>query len=164
QINIIEMGNDEAGEAFLAGSVDAAVTWEPALSSCSEREGGHKLVTSADYPKAIIDVLTVNSNFAADHPDIYDKLAECWYRSVDYLNENFEDGCRIMAEGLDLEPDEVKEECAGITFYDKAMNEAFNDTKASQNVTEIADMAAQFWVEKGYMDSKDLTGFFPTLQ
>lgn len=164
QIEIIEMGNDEAGEAFLAGSVDAAVTWEPALSNCSEREGGHKLVTSADYPKAIIDVLTLNSNFAKEHPDIYEKLEECWYKSVDYLNENFEDGCRIMAEGLDLEPEEVKEECAGITFYDKEMNEAFNDTKASQNVVQIADMAAEFWVEKGYMDSKDLTGFFPTLE
>ncbi len=164
QIEIIEMGNDEAGEAFLAGSVDAAVTWEPALSNCSEREGGHKLVTSEDYPKAIIDVLTVNSNFAKDHPDIYEKLEDCWYKSVDYLNENFDDGCRIMAEGLDLETEEVKEECAGITFYDKEMNEAFNDKKSPQNVVEIADMAAEFWVEKGYMDSKDLTGFFPTLE
>ena len=161
QIEIIEMGNDEAGEAFLAGNVDAAVTWEPALSSCSEREGGHKLVTSADYPKAIIDVLTVNSNFTKEHPEINEKLADIWYRSVDYLNENFEDGCRIMAEGLDLEPEEVKDECAGITFYDKAMNEEFNDTSTSQNVVEIAEMAADFWVEKGYMDSKDLSGFFP---
>ncbi|MCR4739845.1 MAG: ABC transporter substrate-binding protein [Lachnospiraceae bacterium] len=164
QINIVEMGNDEAGEAFLAGNVDAAVTWEPALSSCSEREGGHKLVTSADYPKAIIDVLTVNSNFAQDHPDIYDKLSDCWYRSVDYLNDNYDDGCRIMAEGLGLETDEVKEECAGITFYDKAMNESFNDKNTEQNVVEIADMAADFWVEKGYMNSKDLTGFFPTIK
>ncbi len=163
QIEIIEMGNDEAGEAFLAGNVDAAVTWEPALSSCSEREGGHKLVTSADYPKAIIDVLTVNSNFVKDHPDISSKLADCWYKAVDYLNENFDEGCRIMAEGLELEPEEVKEECAGITFYDKAMNESFNDRSASQNVVEIADMAADFWVEKGYMDSKDLSGFFPDI-
>lgn len=163
EINIVEMGNDEAGEAFLAGNVDAAVTWEPALSNCSEREGGHKLVTSADYPKAIIDVLSVNSNFAEEHPDIYEKLSECWYKSVDYLNENFEDGCRIMAEGLDLETEEVKEECEGITFYDKAMNEEFNNTENSQNIIEIADLAADFWVEKGYMDSNDLTGFFPTL-
>ena len=28
-INIVEMGNDEAGAAFIAGQVDAAVTWEP---------------------------------------------------------------------------------------------------------------------------------------
>ena len=151
QINIVEMGNDEAGEAFLAGRVDAAVTWEPALSNCSEREGGHILVSSAEYPKAIIDVLTVSTKFAD------------WCQAVDYLNANFEEGCAIMAAGLDLEAEEVMEECAGITFYDAAMNEAFNDTSTEQNVFEIACMAADFWVQKGYMKSADVSGFFPTL-
>ena len=163
QINIVEMGNDEAGEAFLAGRVDAAVTWEPALSNCSEREGGHILVSSAEYPKAIIDVLTVSTKFAEQNPEVFDVLYSCWCQAVDYLNANFEEGCAIMAAGLDLEPEEVMDECAGITFYDAAMNEAFNDVSTEQNVYEIACMAADFWVQKGYMKSADVTGFFPTL-
>ena len=163
QINIVEMGNDEAGEAFLAGRVDAAVTWEPALSNCSEREGGHILVSSAEYPKAIIDVLTVSTKFAEQNPEVFDVLYSCWCQAVDYLNANFEEGCAIMAAGLDLEAEEVMEECAGITFYDAAMNEAFNDTSTEQNVFEIACMAADFWVQKGYMKSADVSGFFPTL-
>ena len=163
QINIVEMGNDEAGEAFLAGRVDAAVTWEPALSNCSEREGGHILVSSADYPKAIIDVLTVSTRFAEQNPEVFDVLYSCWCQAVDYLNANFEEGCAIMAAGLDLETEEVMDECAGITFYDAAMNEAFNDTATEQNVYEIACMAADFWVQKGYMKSADVSGFFPTL-
>jgi NitT/TauT family transport system substrate-binding protein len=163
QINIVEMGNDEAGEAFLAGRVDAAVTWEPALSNCSEREGGHILVSSAEYPKAIIDVLTVSTKFAEQNPEVFDVLYSCWCQAVDYLNANFEEGCAIMAAGLDLEAEEVMDECAGITFYDAAMNEAFNDTSTEQNVYEIACMAADFWVQKGYMKSADVSGFFPTL-
>ena len=163
QINIVEMGNDEAGEAFLAGRVDAAVTWEPALSNCSEREGGHILVSSADYPKAISDVLTVSTKFAEQNPEVFDVLYSCWCQAVDYLNANFEEGCAIMAAGLDLETEEVMDECAGITFYDAAMNEAFNDTATEQNVYEIACMAADFWVQKGYMKSADVSGFFPTL-
>ena len=163
QINIVEMGNDEAGEAFLAGRVDAAVTWEPALSNCSEREGGHILVSSAEYPKAIIDVLTVSTKFAEQNPEVFDVLYSCWCQAVDYLNANFEEGCAIMAAGLDLEPEEVMDECAGITFYDAAMNEAFNDVSTEQNVYEIACMAADFWVQKGYMKSADVAGFFPTL-
>ena len=164
QITIIEMGNDEAGEAFIAGRVDAAVTWEPALSNCSDREGGHILVSSADYPKAIIDVLTVSSTFAEKNPEVFDVLSECWYKAVDYLNENFEDGCAIMAEGLDLETEDVMDECSGITFYDKAMNEEFNDTSKEDNVYDIAKMAAGFWVGKGYMKTDDVSGFFPTLE
>lgn len=164
QINIIEMGNDEAGQAFIAGQVDAAVTWEPALSNCGEREGGHILVSSADYPKAIIDVLTVNSNFTAEHPDFYEVVEECWYRAVDYLNANFDEGCEIMANGLDLDVEDVKDECSGITFYGRDENAAFHDLDSEDNVIDIAQMAAGFWVEKGLMENGDLTGFFPTLE
>jgi len=163
QINIVEMGNDEAGQAFIAGQVDAAVTWEPALSNCTEREGGHILVSSADYPKAIIDVLTISSTFAKEHPEFSADIEECWYQAVDYLNANFEDGCKIMAEGLDLSVEDVKAECAGITFYGREENAEFNDLSKEENVVDIANMAAGFWVEKGIMENDDLSGFFPTL-
>ena len=33
-----------------------------------------------------------------------------------------------------------------------------------ENVKEIADLAAGFWVEKGYMDNPDLSGFFPMIK
>ena len=164
QIHIVEMGNDAAGEAFIAGNVDAAVTWEPALSNCGQREGGHILVSSADYPKAIVDVLTVNTNFLKDHPDAADVLNDCWNKAVAYLNENFEEGCEIMAKGLSLDKQDVIDECAGITFYDEARNQEFNDLSKEGNVKEIAQMAADFWVEKGYMKSGDVDGFFAYLQ
>lgn len=160
QINIVEMGNDAAGEAFIAGQVDAAVTWEPALSNCGEREGGHILVSSADYPKAIIDVLTVSTNFLEQHPDAADALNAGWNKSVDFLNKNFEEGCEIMAKGLDLSTEDVTSECSGITFYDEAMNKEFNDLSKEGNIKEIAQMAADFWVEKGYMKSNNIDGFF----
>ncbi len=163
QINIVEMGNDAAGEAFIAGQVDAAVTWEPALSNCSQREGGHILVSSADYPKAIIDVLTISTKFLEKYPDSADALNEGWNKSVAYLNENFDEGCEIMAKGLDLSVEDVKAECAGITFYDEAMNKEFNDLSKEGNVMDIAQMAADFWVEKGYMKSGDVSGFFAYL-
>ncbi|MDO4304036.1 MAG: ABC transporter substrate-binding protein [Bacillota bacterium] len=164
QINIVEMGNDAAGEAFIAGNVDAAVTWEPALSNCGEREGGHILVSSADYPKAIIDVLTVNSNFLEEHPDAADVLNDCWNKAVAYLNENFDEGCEIMAKGLSLDKQDVIDECAGITFYDEAMNKEFNDLSKEGNIKEIAQMAADFWVEKGYMESSNVNGFFAYIE
>ena len=160
-VKISDMGNDEAGEALLSGKVDAAVTWEPILSECADK--GTLLASSKDYDKTIIDVLTVSNTFAEKNPDIYDALADCWNRSVDYLNENFEDGCAIMAKGLDLEASEVEEECAGITFYDKAMNEEFADTSKEGNAYEIAQSMAKFWKEKGEMKSDDVKAFFPTL-
>ena len=90
-------------------------------------------------------------------------LYSCWCKAVDFLNENFEEGCAIMAAGLDLEAEEVMDECTGITFYNAEMNEAFNNLDTEDNIYDIAQLAANFWVEKGYMKSTDLKGFFPTL-
>lgn len=160
EINTVEMGNDEAGEAFIAGSVDAAVTWEPQLSNCSLREGGHVLVSSADYPKAIIDVLTVNSNFLAAHPDAAKDLLEIWNLSVDFLNENPEEGCEIMAKGLGLDVKEVQDSCNGVTYYDRSMNAEFIKESTEFNVMDVADTAAAFWLERGYIENTDLSGFF----
>ena len=162
-VTIVDMGNDESGEALLAGNVDAAVTWEPILSQCADQ--GKLLASSKDYDKTIIDILTVSTALAEEDPEIYDILEDCWNRSVDYLNENFDEGCEIMAAGLDLEAEEVKEECAGITFYDKAMNDAFADTSSDGNVFEVAKSMAGFWKEKGEMDAEedDIKAFFPSL-
>ncbi|MCI2106385.1 MAG: ABC transporter substrate-binding protein [Intestinimonas sp.] len=162
-VNIVEMGNDEAGEAFIAGNVDAAVTWEPQLSNCSQREGGHVLVSSADYPKAIMDVLTVNSNFTAKYPKANQDLAEIWNMAIDYLNANYEAGCQIMADGLDLDLQDVKDSCEGITFYGQDKNAEFADLTTEQNVMDVANQAASFWLERGYMKSNDLSGFFPMI-
>ncbi|MCQ2604436.1 MAG: ABC transporter substrate-binding protein [Spirochaetia bacterium] len=163
QINIVEMGNDEAGKAFLAGKVDAAVTWGSALVNCSSREGGHLLFSSADYPETIIDVLTVSSEFARENPEVSGVLYDCWCKAVDFLRDNFEEGCSIMADGLNLDVADVMEECSRITFYDRTMNEAFNDTSAENNVYDVGCLAASFWVRKGYMKSDDISGFFPML-
>ena len=64
---------------------------------------------------------------------------------------------------MDLSVEDVKAECAGITFYGREENAEFNDLSKEENVVDIANMAAGFWVEKGIMENDDLSGFFPTL-
>lgn len=39
KIEIQEMTSGDAGAAFVAGKLDAAVTWEPWLTQASQREG-----------------------------------------------------------------------------------------------------------------------------
>jgi NitT/TauT family transport system substrate-binding protein len=160
QVNIVEMGSSEAGDAFLAEKIDAAVTWEPFLSNASQREGGHILVSSAEYPRAIIDVLTVNSSFADKNPKAVEALEEAWYRAVEYLETSPEESYKIMAAGLGLDAEEVKGECSGITFVGRDGNAEFNNAQNEDNVYDIAALAASYWVEKGLIENSDVTGFF----
>ncbi len=162
-ITIMEMGNSEAGEAFIAGNVDAAVTWEPWLSTADKREGGHILVSSAEYPKAIIDVMTVSKSFADANPEAVKGLEEAWYKAIDYFKENPDESYEIMAKGLGLDKDEVEGECAGITFLGREENADFNSPSTQDNVQDVAKTAVSFWLEKKLIDNDDLTGFFELL-
>ena len=60
-IEPVNMAATDAGVAFAAKQVDAAVTWEPALSQGAKSEHGHLLLTSADKPGLITDVVAATT-------------------------------------------------------------------------------------------------------
>jgi NitT/TauT family transport system substrate-binding protein len=152
-VSISDMGADDAGAAFLAGSLDAAVTWEPYLSEAGTRQGGHILATSADYPNTIVDVLAVRSDFASQNPQAVNGLAAAWYDAIDYYKANPDEGNKIMAEGLGLEQDEVAGEAEGITFYGRDENSKFFDKASEAGIYSVAGAAVDFWKEKKIIDT-----------
>jgi len=151
-LKIVEMGSYDAGSAFISGSVDAAATWEPWLSNASQREGGHIIATSKDYPKTIVDAMAVRSDFADNNPNVVKAFREAWYKAIKFCNENPDEANKIMAEGLGLELQEVVDEKEGVTFFGENENKEFFDKSAKDSVYEVSQSAAEFWKEKGIID------------
>jgi NMT1/THI5 like len=57
-IEVVALSAEDAGNAFVLGDIDVAVTWEPWLSLARAAEHGHLLADSSDHPGLIVDVLT----------------------------------------------------------------------------------------------------------
>ncbi|MCD7765256.1 MAG: ABC transporter substrate-binding protein [Lachnospiraceae bacterium] len=162
-INVIDMGDTtEAGLAFMGGSVDAAIMWEPELSEALDSvEGAHALVTSADYPNTILDSLVVNTAFAEENPDVVAAVEEAWYQAIDFLNENPEEAYEMMASGFDeVSAEDVASDVEGLLFYGREENEALNDADNEESIYAISQDMADFWMEKGECETDDLTDFF----
>ena len=162
-INVADMSDTtEAGLAFMGGSVDAAIMWEPELSEALDGvEGAHALVTSADYPETILDSLVVNTAFAEEHPEIVDAVAEAWYKAIDYMNENPEEAYELMSSGFEeVTAEDIAADVEGLEFYGRAENEELNDEANERSIFAISQDMADFWMEKGECDSDDLTDFF----
>lgn len=159
ELTIAEMGSYDAGSAFISGSVDAAVTWEPWLSNASQREGGHVLVTSKDYPKTIVDVMTVGSDFAENNPNVTAAFREAWYEAVDFCIANPEEANQIMADGIGLELQDIIDEREGVTFFDREYDTEFMDKNSEGSIYEVTQRAADFWIEKGIIDSVSVEDF-----
>jgi NitT/TauT family transport system substrate-binding protein len=150
KINIQEMTAGDAGAAFVAGKLDAAVAWEPWLTQASQRQGGHVLVSSRDFPGIIVDVISMRQDFIKQHPEAVQGLVDAWNEAVAYYNANPEEGNRIMAKALSLTEEEVADMAKGIKFMGSKENQDFfNPALSSNTLYYLTDTASRFWMDKG---------------
>ena len=124
-IEAVNMTATDAGVAFAAGRVDAAVTWEPHLSQGADTEHGHRLIDSSQTPGLIVDVVAVTEKTAAVHADELRAFVRAWQRALDFLRTDPAEGYRIMADGVGgwlSDPSEFEAVVTGIEYLDLARN------------------------------------------
>jgi NitT/TauT family transport system substrate-binding protein len=121
----------DAGAAFVAERVDAAVTWEPWLTRGKQSEHGHLLVDSSTSPGLITDVaVTTPEKLEARGADLQ-ALYRAWVKAVEFQKANPKEADEIMARGVGgwlEDPAVFAETRAGIVYYDDAMNKSFMGT------------------------------------
>lgn len=152
-IKIQEMTAGDAGAAFVAGKLDAAVTWEPWLSNSSQRPGGHVLVTSRDFPGTIVDVITLRQDFVEKHPEAVTGLTKAWFKAIDFWRSNPEEGNKIMAKALGLSEEEIADMVKGVRFLGEEENvKMFRSKDNPDNIFALSNLAIKFWKDKGIID------------
>ena len=152
-IEPVNMAATDAGVAFAAKQVDAAVTWEPALSQGAKSEHGHMLLTSADKPGLITDVVATTAETAVAKKDDIAAFVRAWYKAVDYSKSNPDDANAIMAKGVGgwlEDPKVFAETLSGIEYLDKAKNIAFFGTAAAPGqIDKTLGAALDIWKSFG---------------
>lgn len=148
QVQVDDPGR--AGDAFLSGDVDAAVTWEPFLSKVAESAKGHILATTKDYPEIIIDVLIANPELAKDKETMR-RFIEGWLKSVDYIKAHQDDATKIMAKGLNLPVGDVQGMMMGLKYADRERNIHFFNSPQPKDtlIARLLDEAGAYWKSVG---------------
>jgi NitT/TauT family transport system substrate-binding protein len=151
-IEAVNMTAADSGTAFVAGQVDAAVTWEPALSMGATSPNGHLLASSAELPGVIVDVLATTGETAKAKDADLRAFARAWYRALDFLKSNPDESYAIMAKGVGgwiEKPADFKAAAGGIQYLDKAANGVLFGTPGSDGALHktVAD-AIEIW--KGF--------------
>ncbi|MDE0239539.1 MAG: ABC transporter substrate-binding protein [bacterium] len=124
-VDAVNMTATDAGVAFAAGRVDAAVTWEPHLSQGANTEHGHRLIDSSQTPGLIVDVVAVTEETATEHADEMRAFVRAWQRALDFLRTDPDEGFRIMADGVGgwlSDPVEFEAVVTGIEYLDLDRN------------------------------------------
>jgi NitT/TauT family transport system substrate-binding protein len=158
ELNTVNMTAADAGGAFVAGRVDAAVTWEPWLSRGKATSFGHLLVDSSTTPGLITDVIIVKTAWEKAHPKEVAAVVRSWNEAVAYYEAHPDESIAIMAKGVGgwlKSPKDFKETLPGIKFYDAAANKAFFGTAAKPGpLADTVQKAIDVWSSHGKLQVK----------
>ncbi|MDQ0273437.1 ABC transporter substrate-binding protein [Cytobacillus purgationiresistens] len=153
-VEVVPMSAGDAGAAFAAGKVDAAVTWEPWLSKGSEANG-KVLLTTKDLPGIIVDTVSFTEKVIQDRPEDVEAFVKAMGEAMDYWKENEDEANEIMAKGLKIDTEEFVATAEGLKFLANEDNkELFGTEDSKGSIYESTENAIKFYKEQEIIDKE----------
>src|SRR3989454_11215676 len=144
----------EAGAAFLAGQVDAAVTWEPCLRQAKGRSAGGVLGSSKTYPDLIMDSFAFRKDFVDKYPATVKEFMKAYYDAFDWFQKNTSEALGIVAKATSESADDVKADLETLTLFDLKKGKEIMGTKSAPGkINDNVKAAGDFWKAQGKIDS-----------
>lgn len=151
-VKSMNMSAGDAGAAFVAKKVDAAVTWEPWLTRGKATDHGHLLVDSSTTPGLITDIMVTTNDMLEKNRPAMEGLYRAWSKAIAWQKTNEAEADEIMAKGVGgwlEDPAVFAETRAGIVFYDDAMNKTFMDPANADGILGTIKNAKSLGEEGG---------------
>jgi NitT/TauT family transport system substrate-binding protein len=111
EFEIVNVPTNETPQVLASGAVDAIGAWQPNSGQALKTVPGSKpVLTSADAPGIIYDLLSVDPESLETRRDDWAKVVKVWYRIVDFIKdeENIDEALEILAERVQLTPEEYE--------------------------------------------------------
>ncbi|MEH7418469.1 ABC transporter substrate-binding protein [Neobacillus drentensis] len=153
-VEVVQMSAGDAGAAFAAGKVDAAVTWEPWLSKGSEANG-KVLLSTKDLPGIIVDTVSFKEDVIKNRPDDVKAFVKAMGEAMQYWKDHKDEADEIMAKGLKIDTKEFVGTEAGLKFFTKEENKDLFGTENSKgSIYKSTENAIQFYKEQGIIKTE----------
>jgi NitT/TauT family transport system substrate-binding protein len=128
-IQLEDMTTQNAATAFVSKSVDGAGIYEPYLSNAKkQRKGSRIVISSADVPGLIVDLVFVRGDVLASRNQDVLQLISGWRKAMAYIQQDPADAYPIMAKSFNLSVNDFKDTVSGIHWLDLPQNRALFGT------------------------------------
>ena len=120
---------EQTGQAFFAGSLDVAATWQPYLSNAENSTNSHILFDTTSSNKLILDGILFRADFAQAHPDVVSKFIDGIFKALDEYESDFDILRKTMPMFAGMSDEDIVEtrKDAGMMNYSKNLNALEND-------------------------------------
>lgn len=147
-VTVVNMEPGPAAQAFVAGQNDAAMTYEPYLSSVREKPDAGKIIaTTLDYPM-VMDTVGCTPKFLAENDKAAKALADSYFEALAMIEKDKAKAYEIMGGDVKQSGEAFGKSAAYLKWQDKAANKAFFAGEHAKFSAEAADLLLELGIIK----------------
>jgi NitT/TauT family transport system substrate-binding protein len=147
-VTVVNLEPGPAAQAFVAGQNDAAMTYEPYLSTVRENpQAGKIIATTLDYPM-IMDTFGCTPAFLDENPQAAKALADSYFEALEMIEAEPAKAYEIMGADVKQTADQFANSAKYLRWQDRAANKAFFAGEFTSFSNEAADLLLQIGIIK----------------
>lgn len=148
-VTVVNTSDADIVSAFATDDVQAAVAWNPQLSTIKATPKTTEVFSSTEVPGELIDMMVVNTETLKDNPALGKALTGAWYEMMGLMKAQDAKALNAMAaaSGTDLAGYQAQLKTTHL-FYTPADNLAFT---TSGDLAKTMQRVAQFSFDKGLL-------------
>lgn len=155
-VKLATLSPQAAAQAFVAGQNDAAMTYEPYLSTVrAQPQQGKILATTLDYPM-VMDTLGCTPDFLQQHPQAAKALVASYFDALDMIKAQPDKSYDIMGAAVKSSGKEFAESAGYLRWQDREQNRKFFSGEIEAFSSEAAKLLLEMKVIRQQPDIKSL--------
>ena len=157
-VKVVTLEPQAAANAFVAnaGDLDAAMTYEPYLSTVRAKpEAGKIIATTLDYPM-VMDTFGCTPKFLKENPKAAKALADSYFDALEMIKKEPKKSFEIMGADVKQSGEAFEKSQAYLRWQDRAANQKFFAAEHAAFSKEAADLLLEIGSIKQLPDMKAL--------
>ena len=151
-VTVVTMEPGPAATAFVAGQNDAAMTYEPYLSTVrANPKAGRIIATTLDYPM-VMDTVGCTPKFLDDNPKVAKALADSYFDALDMIAKDKTKAYEIMGADVKQTGEAFGQSANFLRWQDREANAKFFEGEFKTFTAEAADLLKEAGVIKAVPD------------
>ena len=155
-VTVVNLEPAAAAQAFVSGQNDAAMTYEPYLSTVrAAPDKGKIIATTLDYPM-IMDTFGCTPKFLTDNPGAAKALADSYFEAIALIEKDQAKSYEIMGADVKQSGEQFGNSAKYLRWQDKAANQKFFVGDFLAFNKEAADLLLEIGIIKSIPKIDDL--------
>jgi len=151
-VQVVNLEPGPAAQAFVAGQNDAAMSYEPYLSTVRAKpEAGKIIATTLDYP-VVMDTVGCTPKFLEENPKAAKALADSYFEALDMIKADEKKAFEIMGADVKQTGEQFAKSAQYLRWQDREANKAFFSGELQKFSEEAADLLLEVGIIKAKPD------------